>query len=321
MAGMNSETIVFERDVRLVGTLHRPAGPGPHPALVVLHGASGGARDYPYYRHLAERLPPAGFAVLLFDRRGAGESGGIFETADFATLAADGAAAAGALAARPDIDPARIGVYGVSQGGWLAPIVAALRPETACVVVVSGSGVSPAEQMAYATAQQAREAGFDKAAVERMLALRRRVNDYFRGAASRDETQAELDAARHEPWFGRGYVIGEAGLPADVTASKWFYEMDYDPLPIWREVSQPTLFLFAEYDRWVPVAESRAAYETATTHLDDITFAEIPDGDHLMGLEDPDDPRISDSYLSVLLTWLRHRLQRDGEGGPWSHDG
>lgn len=305
MSGMESETIRFQSDVPLVGTLYKPDGPGPHPALVVLHGASGGTRQTGFYRHLTERLPPAGIAVFLYDRRGSGESGGRFDTAGFETLAADGVAAAGALAARPDIDAARIGVYGISQGGWIAPIVAARRPATTCVIVVSGSGVSPADQMDYAVARVGRELGFDEAAVSRVLRLRGRVNEYYRGAAARAGVQAELDAARGEPWYG---PAGFRELPADVRTSKWFYEMDYDPLPIWREVSQPALFLFAGDDRWVPVDRSRAAFEAATAHLDDVTFAEIPDGDHLMGLEDESDPRISESYVSVLLTWLRHRL-------------
>lgn len=172
--------------------------------------------------------------------------------------------------------------------------------------MVSGSGVSPADQMDYATARAGREAGFGEPAVNRVLHLRGRVNAYYRGAAARADVQAELDAARGEPWYDRA---GFGELPADVRSSKWFYEMDYDPLPIWREVRQPALFLFAGDDRWVPVDRSRAAFEAATAHLDDVTFAEIPDGDHLMGLEDPDDPRISESYVTILLTWLRHRLK------------
>lgn len=305
MSGMESETITFQVDVPLAGTLYKPDGPGPHPALVVLHGASGGTRDTEFYQHLSERLPPKGIAVFLYDRRGSGESGGRFETADFETLGADGAAAAEALAARPDIDAARIGVYGISQGGWIVPIVAARRPATACIVVVSGSGVSPAEQMDYATARVGREMGYDEAIVSRVLHLRGRINDYYRGTASRDDVQAELDATRGEPWYDR---TGFGELPADVRTSKWFYEMDYDPLPIWRKVSQPVLFLFGGDDRWIPVDRSRAAFEAATAHLDDVTFSEIPDGDHLMGLEDSDYPALSESYVSVLLTWLRHRL-------------
>lgn len=305
---MRAEPLAIHRDVTLAGTLSLPDGPGPHPALVVLHSASGGTRDYPYYHHLTERLPRAGIAVLVFDRRGSGESGGDFETADFETLAADGAAAADALAARPDIDPARIGVYGISQGSWIAPIVAARRPATACIVVVSGSGVTPARQMDYATSRMVREMGYGEETVARLLYLRGRVNEYYRGQVSRTEVQAELDAARAEPWYPLAYLDNENGLPPDVTLDKWYYEMDYDPLPIWRDVSQPSLFIFPEDDRWVPVADSAAAYRSAAAGLPDATFLTIPDSDHLMGLENEADPRISDGYLAALVDWLRARL-------------
>lgn len=305
---MRAEPIHFHHDVPLTGTLYLPEGDGPHPALVVLHSASGGERSYPFYHHLSVHLPAAGIALLLYDRRGAGESGGHFATADFEALAADGVAAAEALAARPDIDPARISVYGISQGGWLAPIVAARRPETACVVVASGSGVSPARQMDYATARTVREMGYGEAAVARLLYLRGRVNRYYRGELARDEVQAELDVARAEPWYSHGYLIGPKGLPEDVELSKWHHEMDYDPLSVWREVRQPVLFIYPEDDRWIPVAESVAAFRGATAHLNDATFAQIPNSDHLMGMENEADPRISAEYLTVLVNWLQAHL-------------
>jgi pimeloyl-ACP methyl ester carboxylesterase len=306
---MRDEALNVQRDVRLAGTLHLPAGAGPHPALVVLHLASGGERSHPFYQHLTTRLPAAGIAVALYDRRGAGKSGGNFDTADFETLAADGVAVADALAARPDIDARRIGVYGISQGSWLAPIVAARRPATACLVVVSGSGVSPARQMDYATARELRSRGFGEAAAARLLHLRCRVNEYYRGRLLRAVAQAELAAAAAEPWFDEEYVPGPAELPEDVTRSKWYLEMDYDPLAIWRDVRVPTLFVFPDDDRWVPLEESKAAYDAATAHLPDRTIVTIPGSDHLMGLEsEPDPQRVASVYMDSMLTWLATRL-------------
>lgn len=301
---MCREHLSFFRNERLTGTLTLPDSPGPHPALIVMHSASGGRRDYPFYDHLVTELPPAGFAVFVFDRRGSGESGGDFETADFEALAADGVAAAEMLAGRPDIDPYRIGVYGVSQGAWLAPIVAARRPATACIVVVSGSGISPAQQMDYTAERALRDAGFGDAAVSRALALRGRVNDYYRSRLPRTTVQDELKAARREPWYSRAY-LGDDDLVEDVTQDKWYYEMDYDPLDIWKEVTQPTLFIFPDDDRWVPVATSMAAYRSATATLSNVTFTLIPESDHLMGLENESDPRISPAYLATLRDWLK----------------
>ena len=61
-------------DGKLVGTLMSPPGPGPHPAVVMIHGAAGGLRDY--YRAFAEQFVRNGVAALVFDRRGWGESEG-----------------------------------------------------------------------------------------------------------------------------------------------------------------------------------------------------------------------------------------------------
>ena len=300
--------IYFSSDVSLAGTLTLPEGGGTHPAIVVMHSASGGTRSYPFYRHLANNLPEHGIAVFLFDRRGSGESGGNFETADFEMLAADGIAAASKLAGRDDIDAERIGVYGISQGAWLAPIVAARRPSTACAIIVSGSGISPARQMDYTALRALRENGFDESVVRRMLYLRHRIDDYYRGRLSRNEVQGELDAARSARWYSLAYLDDESGLPEDVTQDKWYFEMDYDPLPIWPMVRQPTLFLFGDDDRWVPVDESIATYKTATTDLVEVTFAKIQGADHLMGLESEKDPHISPLYYDLLLDWLRAHL-------------
>lgn len=301
---MVSQSITFQSDVNLVGTLHLPDGTGAHPALVVMHLASGGDRAHTFYQHLAEHLPAAGIAVFVFDRRGSGQSQGDFETADFEMLAADGVAAANVVAARPDIAPEKIGVYGISQGSWLAPIVAARRPATACIVAVSGSGVSPARQMDYTAERALRDKGFAESSIAHMLYLRQRVNDYYRGRVERVQVQRELDIARGESWFSLAYLDEE--LPLEVAQDKWFHEMDYDPLPIWREVTQPTLFIYPEDDRWIPSQESLAAYQSSVSGMADVTFAPIPNSDHLMGLESG--THVSSRYLALLIEWLNEHL-------------
>src|SRR6185369_8798398 len=150
---MIAEEIVFTNEtVQLAGTLYKPETSMAHPALVVLHAASGETREFPFYQHLVTQLPARGIAVLLFDRRGSGRSSGDFETVSFETLATDGSAAVEYLRSRDDIDKGRIGLYGISQGGWIAPLVIGLRSDIAFLIIVSGCGVSPAEQMDYGAA-------------------------------------------------------------------------------------------------------------------------------------------------------------------------
>lgn len=293
------------QDIQLSGTLYKPDTVPPYPCVIVLHAASGGTRAYPFYQHLSTHLPEQGIAVLLYDRRGSGESTGVFETADFNDLASDALAGFDLLRARHDIDPHHIYAYGISQGGWIAPIVAARQPEIAGVVIVSGSGVSPARQMDYAAAYTLDEAGFAENVIAQAIALRQRVNDYYRGKFTRAQLQSEIALVENEPWFKVAYMDASQEIESDVTQSKWYYEMDFAPLAIWQRVHQPTLFLFGTRDRWVPVAESETNFRHATTHLPDVTFRTIDNADHLM-TESPDEntDHLSEHYMETLLHWL-----------------
>lgn len=300
------EEVVFaNKAVLLAGTLYKPDTQNPSPALVVLHAANAGTRQSSFYQHLVEHLPAQGIAVLLYDRRGSGRSSGDFETASFETLAEDGSAAVDYLCSREDIDKKRIGLYGISQGGWIAPLVVGLRSDIAFLIVVSGCAVSPADQMDYGAAFTLRQHGFTNDTIALAIALRQRVNEYYRGHISREAISADLDRAGAEPWFQYAYLSSSIGLPIEVANSKWWHELDYDPLPIWKQLQLPILFLFAEEDRWVPVAESIYNLEQVTTHIKDVTITPIKGTDHLMyETSDQQNETISEDYLETLVAWL-----------------
>ena len=308
---MTFETIsFFNQNLKLTGTLYKPEGVPPYPAIVVVHPASGGEQTDSFYDHLKSKLPEHGIAVLVFDRRGTGGSEGVFETAGFDDLAQDVITAVDALASRADIDALKIGLHGTSQGAWIAPIAAVRKPEIACLVAVSASGVSPAEQMDYGVAFHLRQDGFDQPVIDKVMELRGLVNEYFRGQVSRDYTAAALRRYEAEPWFEKGYLYPSLELPADITESKWHYEMDYEPLSIWKKVRQPSLFLFAETDAWVPIEASLKNYRSATAHLKDVTFVQVDRVNHLMSISaERESLEISPEYLSVLLDWLTSRLK------------
>ena len=307
---MNSESIsFFNHDIKFVGTLYKPEGEQPYPAIVVVHPASGGEQTDPFYDHLKSELPRHGIAVLVFDRRGAGGSQGKFETADFDDLAQDVVSAVEYLESRNDIIKSKIGLHGTSQGAWIAPIAAAKKPEIACIVAVSASGVTPAEQMDYGVAFHLERNGYDRLVIDKVIELRTLVNEYFRGHVSRDQAASELSSYEDQPWFGMAYLFPGRELPVDVTQSKWHYEMDYEPLSIWSKVTQPTLFLFAEMDEWVPVEASIRNYEAVTSHMNDVIIRQIGGTNHLMSVSSNEDALvISHQYLDVLLAWLASRL-------------
>jgi uncharacterized protein len=295
----------YNQGIRLAGTLFLPEGTGPFPALLVLHAAQGGLRSYPFYQHLVTELPRHGWAVFLFDRRGSGESQGDFESASFNLLAEDGAAAFDCIKTNPLIDPQRIGLYGISQGGWIVPLTAALRPEAAFLIAISSSGVTPADQMDYAARYNLQRLHFSADELRQALHLRGQINEYYRGHIHRAAVQKQIDQARQQPWFDAAYLSGDTLLPDDVTCEKWTLEMDHGPLEPWLAVKQPALFLFGDQDEWVPVEESVTRFKTVVGHLENVRMEIFPGVDHLMGESDGlGKPGISPRYLMTLMDWL-----------------
>ncbi len=158
----------------LSGTLYLPTSPGPHPALVFVHGSGPQTRLDNW--SMADRFARAGIACLSFDKRGTGKSTGDWEQADFDVLADDVLAAVERLRARPEIQADQIGLWGVSQAGWVIPLAANKSDHVAFCIPVSGGAVSPAEQELWRRTQYLRFFGCDSRLLEGM---RRAVAMHF----------------------------------------------------------------------------------------------------------------------------------------------
>jgi hypothetical protein len=274
-----------------------PESGGSHPALVPLHPASDRSRDQPLLAHLAELLPPRGVAVLRYDRRG--------DDVPFADQVADARSAIDALAARPDIDAAQIGLWGFSQGAWIAPLVAAEDQRVAFLVLLASTGVSPAEQMRYGTAKQARDAGYDKDVIQHMIELRAVFEDYNRGRIGRAVAQRAIDAAAGEPWFDIAYVRREL-----LEEPGFWPDMDFDPAEIFARVRVPTLLFYGADDEWQPIDASVAAWRRAAESAgnDDLTVVRLPGTRHAPTLESRETrDAISPEYETRLLSWISDR--------------
>ena len=148
---LRKEDVRFRNgDVTLAGSLTLPPGRGPFPAIVFLHGSGPITRDVV----LAEYFATQGIATLAYDKRGTGASGGTYthdvDAQEFERLAGDALAAVAFARGRAEVDPGRVGLWGISQAGWIAAIVAR-SPNVAFSVLVSGPAVSLGEENYYSS--------------------------------------------------------------------------------------------------------------------------------------------------------------------------
>jgi dienelactone hydrolase len=140
---------VQARGTTLEATIRAPKTPGRHPAMVFVSGSGRGDRGE--FTSQAEWLTRAGIVTLVYDKRTVGYS---FRHRDFGLLADDALRMVERLRQRPDVDPARTGLWGVSEGGWVVPIAAARSADVGFAVLVSSPNVSPVRQVAWALNEQ-----------------------------------------------------------------------------------------------------------------------------------------------------------------------
>lgn len=222
---------------------------------VIIQGSGSSDRTNAWARAIAEQLVRRGVAVLLTDKRGSGASGGDWRIASFDDLAQDALAGVAYLRGRHEIDSTRVGLVGLSQGGWIAPVAAARSNGVAFVINISGAAVSFAEQSMVEMANTARQAGLAEPHVREVLELNRAAGRYL--LTGEWEPYADVRARALQ---GASAKIA-AGFPASPDTPVWTFLRSvgqFDPMPYWIQVTKPVLVLYGAEDERdnVPVAES-----------------------------------------------------------------
>lgn len=288
----------------LAGSLLLPPTGDSLPAVVFLHGS--GPEGRWASRFLATQLASHGIAALIFDKRGVGSSSGDWREATLEDLAGDGSAAVAHLRQEPRIAANRIGLHGHSQGGTLAPLVAA-RAGRIAFVIASAAGGMPLDSIemfsvlnsVYPLATTGADSAMAESYVRELVAVA-----YHGG--SRQPLDSLAAAVRDKPWFF-------APPPPDHaywSLSRLFGA--YDPLAWWAQVNAPVLLIFGADDERVPAAESAARIAGAilrNTEDADVTLRILADADHTFRLPPGPSgwPVTVPDYVPSLLRWLALR--------------
>jgi dienelactone hydrolase len=264
------EVTVQAKGFTLAGTLLLPkTGKPPYPAVITITGSGQQTRDeylllaglekYRPFRQIAEALASHGIAVLRVDDRGVGDSKGLdtLKTSTSADFADDVRAQIDYLRSRHEIDRARIGLVGHSEGGIIAPMVAASDPRIPAIVLMAGPAKRGDEVIAYQV-NQGLEA--DPTLTEEARA---------KGRAEQQEAM-------------RKAIEGDSSAPETLRIPWMRHFLTYDPLPTIRKVRQPILILQGELDRQVTADQAamlaKAARESGNR---DVTEHVFPSLNHL----------------------------------------
>jgi hypothetical protein len=304
--------------VRLAGTLTEPDGPGPFAAVFLITGSGPQDRDETVFGHkpflvLADYLTRHGLAVLRVDDRGTAKSTGDFRSATSEDFAGDALAAVEFLKARPDIDHAHIGLIGHSEGGMIAPMVAAESHEVAFIVLMAGPGVPgdvllPQQVYKGALAAGQSEAEAAKAATDEAADLH-----ILEAEPDPQKAIADMQAIAHTDEEKQ-----QLAAQAPALTSPWFhFFIGYDPYPPLRKVPCPVLALSGSKDFQVPADLNLPFIRTAVSWNPHSQVIEVPGVNHLFqdattGAESeyskiPE--TLSVSVLDTINDWIHQQLQ------------
>jgi hypothetical protein len=275
------EEVTFRNEpagLNFAGTLTTPQGEGPHPAVVLLSGSGAQDRNEAIVGHrpflvLADHLTRQGIAVLRFDDRGVGGSEGDVTSATTRDFAGDALAAVAFLKSRPEVDTARIGLIGHSEGALVGPLAAVESEDIAFLVLLAAPGL-PGEEIIYLqSAALVRVMGADEEAIAASRESQQRMFAIVKAEPDNEKARQRLEALQKEmlqrmtadqrkaAGLSEESPIGEQ---AQMLLTPWFrFFLTYDPVPTLAKVKRPVLVIIGENDLQVPPAENLPRIEQA----------------------------------------------------------
>lgn len=319
-------------DITLAGTFTRPSPAGKYPVAVMISGSGAQNRDEEIFEHkpfkvIADHLARNGIAVLRFDDRGVGESGGS-PSATSADFANDVRAAVDFLKKRDDINPKQIGLIGHSEGGIIAPMVAAGSNDIAFIVALAGTGIPGDSLLLLQQKLIAKAQGMPDDEIKQIQQFNRGAFKIVREFYQNDSLTHKLTAYFKENLAALPASQRPQGMPEEQSiytlmmqfANPWMaYFINYDPAPALEKVKCPFLALNGSKDLQVPPKENLSAIENALKKGGNkhVKIVELPNLNHLFQVCETGSPNeyieIEQTFSPVALNeisgWLKSILK------------
>jgi pimeloyl-ACP methyl ester carboxylesterase len=324
--------INIEAAVTLSGTLTLPASKGPFPVVILIAGSGPIDRDETVYGHkpflvLADYLTRQGIAVLRYDKRGCGKSTGHYDDATSQDFSEDVLAGIAYIKSRKEVKLNQIGLIGHSEGGIIAPIVAAKSKDIAFVVLMAGTGVKGEENSYEQSALIQRAVGETEDSInqsrkfqEQMFALVKREPDQEIAAEQLQDIAKNYMAALSETQ-NKATLEYFQRLAVRVN-TKWFrYYLTLDPSISLKQVRVPVLVLNGDLDLQVSSKQNLPAVSKALIESGnrDFTIIELPKLNHFfqtcktgsIAEYEKIEETLSPLVLNMITEWILERTVQD----------
>ncbi|MFZ6741962.1 alpha/beta hydrolase family protein [Undibacterium sp. JH2W] len=309
--------------IKLAGSLSLPKGKGPFSAVILIAGSGPMNRDEENLQHkpfmvLADHLGRQGIAVLRFDKRGVEKSEGNFAIARTSDFASDVHAAIAYLRTRAEVDINKLGLIGHSEGGTIAPMVAAENNAVHFIVMMAGSGLR-GDQLILAQTQ-ARDSLLQvpPAKSGKKLAALEKAMHAISSAGNLVESERVLKPILNSAVAENLMSQPEADERLAVYTTAWFREFVlYDPRPVLKKLTIPVLALAGSLDISIPSKQHLPAIQDALRNNKQATVQEIPQLNHMFQTAVTGDfsefgkiqETMSPSAMKIISTWIKHQVK------------
>lgn len=336
--GYYSEEVEYDnadKSLHYGATFTRPDGDRKYPAVIIISGSgtqdrNGTMMGHQPYWVLADYLTKNGIAVLRVDDRGAGKSslGPDINQKTSVDFSYDVEASLNYLETRPDVNKKHLGLIGHSEGGMIAPMVAARRKDVSFIVLWGGPGVSGAQILAEQSARALKERGVDSVSVAAYKKLHFSILSLFAMSATqadldqqippvveawkKDQTQKTLDALNIPNTTMDNILKNYDGL----YDSGWLrFFISYDPAIALSKVKCPVLAVTGEKDTQVNAAENLGRIKEVLTKSGnkDFEVKAIPGVNHLFQTAKTGDvseyeqitETMSPVAMNIICSWIK----------------
>lgn len=320
------EKIHFTSDIEIEGMLLRPDTPGPHPAILLLHGAGDSHQEYDksYFKFHANAFLEKGFAVLVYTKRGSGNNAVNYRYFTYKQLLSDAMAALKYLRSQEDIDQQAIGIMGVSESGWFTPEMANIDGNIKFIINRVSSPFSVTRTVIHERKMDALREGFTDEEVEQeIVPITKQIWQFYidvyedpslANGPERDRLNRKMKQANADERLGQWFTSDQLNKYDSLLYASRGQNYSYDPLPYLKKINVPMLYVMGGKDINMPTKEIVPFLEKFRDSSNKpIDIKVYPEASHYLykwGLEDgPYEGWLyQDGYMDFISGWASEQI-------------